>query len=256
MNQNEKEQKKYIEKVDNFIKEAEQIGNNIVSLANSIEIFSNKINDLKQIKELDDSLNNLSSNISYLESCNQKLKNVFIDVERFVNLEDDIQKSREIFKTIEDKLKNILSSIEKIDDNSSNINLEYISNELNSVSTKITALNNTIHNNIIVVIQENLTNNLETINKELVNLQNSFLEYKEANEKMVNELKKENEDIKKYFNELLSTNKDLIEMLKDIQKTNDSAKKYLDLVIDNWYDENINFIGKKKKKKDKDENNK
>ena len=250
MKQSEIEQKNYIEKVDAFIKEADSIKGNIIKLADSIETFGNKLSGLKQLETLNTSLNGLSETISYLDECHSKLKNVFTDVESFATLESDIKLSHDTLKIIETKLKSILTSLQKIDNASSAINLDNISNEIFNVNEKIIALDDTIHNKIIAAIQENLSNTLISINNELINLQKSFSEYKTASQQTINELKKENEDIKDCFNELLTTNKALIDMLKEIKKTNDSAKKYLDATIDAWYDNNINFLGQKKKKKD------
>jgi hypothetical protein len=250
MKPSEIEQKNYIEKVDNFIKEAELIKSNIIKLATSIEAFATKMSELKQIEILNDSLSNLTNNISYLDECNVKLKTAFAGVEDFANLETNIESSHQTLKTIESKLKDILMSLQKIDDVSSNINLDNISNEIFNVNEKVNALNDTIYNKIIIVIQESLSETLTSINNELSNLQKSFSEYKTVSQQTINELKKENEDIKECFNELLTTNKALIDMLKEIKKTNESAKKYLDTIIDTWYDDNINFFGQKKKKKD------
>ena len=54
MKPSEIEQKNYIEKVDNFIKEAELIKSNIIKLATSIEAFATKMSELKQIEILNE----------------------------------------------------------------------------------------------------------------------------------------------------------------------------------------------------------
>jgi hypothetical protein len=65
-------------------------------------------------------------------------------------------------------------SLQKIDDVSSNINLDTISNEIFNVNEKVNALDDTIYNKIIIVIQESLSETLTSINNELSNLQKSF----------------------------------------------------------------------------------
>ena len=223
--------------------------------------YQKKINQENiQIKDIIDTnytFLRYEGNIDLNKNGNYKLKIIFVECEKDIEVIVDIKRDEELTKKIEE----LNNSLEE-----KNKELENIKNDVNNKNIKVEELNKTIeedkikikeleeqlqNKNITIKEYENklkeLNNSLEEKNKELENLKNEVndknikieelnkiieadkiktKELEEQNKKLKKEIEKQNKTIIKNKGKIDELNKQIKDLKKQIKEINNQIKKY------------------------------
>lgn len=270
----EEKEQKFLDRIEEVQQLIEKANDKIISLTDGIEHLAGNISKLKQIEDLNKSLNAISEKIEFLNECNKKLSNAFSDTEKYVDLNNSILDSNEKYEKIKNKLIEINKTLSKITSVQENLNIEELYKKIEIISDEFTKINDylqikimsfietTLSENIGIVHNElkniktsfnnELNNNIKVLTGEINELKNSFDYYKKENEELIIVLKKENNTMKEFIEKTLDYNKSLIELVNDIKGSNKSIDKYVADVFTKWYKENVTIFGVKKKESKKD----
>lgn len=248
---NNESQQKYFEQVDQFIDFAKKNSEELENLSKNISALSDRLYNLKSIEELNSAISEIDSNICKINSYNDELKTIYSDINLLENINTDVEKTREIFNSFTNKLKEINNYISTVDRNFKELNIEEVKTKIEDVSRNIEELKLEIENNLVKVIETDLDENLKSIVTEVASVKNSFDEYKIQVEEQIRVLKQENEDIKAEFRKILETNSYIISLFNQMKTSNTNVENYMNNVVEKWYDSNVSFFGKKKNKKEK-----
>lgn len=223
--------------------------------------YQKKINQENiQIKDIIDTnytFLRYEGNIDLNKNGNYKLKIIFVECEKDIEVIVDIKRDEELTKKIEE----LNNSLEE-----KNKELENVKNEVNNKNIKVEELNKTIEEDKLklkeleeqlknkdITIEEyenklkELNNNLEEKNKELENVKNEvndknikieelnkiieadkikIKELEKQNKKLKKEIEKQNKTIIKNKGKIDELNKQIKELKKQIKEINNQIKKY------------------------------
>ena len=223
--------------------------------------YQKKINQENiQIKDIIDTnytFLRYEGNIDLNKNGNYKLKIIFVECEKDIEVIVDIKRDEELTKKIEElnnsleeknkELENIKNEI-----NNKNIKVEELNKALEENKIKIKELEEQLQNkNITIKEYENklkeLNNNLEEKNKELENVKNEvnnknikvdelnktleedkikIKKLEEQNKNLKKEIEKQNKTIIKNKEKIDELNKQIKELKKEIKEINNQIKKY------------------------------
>ena len=188
--------------------------------------YQKKINQENiQIKDIIDTnytFVRYEGNIDLNKNGNYKLKIIFVECEKDIEVIVDIKRDEELTKKIEE-LNNSLEGKNK--------ELKNIKNEVNNKNIKVDELNKTLEEDKIKI--KKLEEQNKKLKKEINNkniaikeLNKKIKELEEQNKKLKKEIEKQNKTIIKNKGKIDELNKQIKELKKQIKEINNQIKKY------------------------------